>query len=254
VYQKAIQLRPEDWLSHTMLGTFYWEQSRYAEAEAPFLRVAALTPDNFLAWYNLGALHLTVGKYQLAAAEFSKSLSLKDSPGGYLGLAAVYAAQGRFHEAAETNEKALALGPNSYVAAGNLADSYRWTPEFSGRAEAMYRRAIENADRALITNPKDAYALGSRAVYFAKNGNQTQAMADIAKARALAPGDARFIYKWALIQEMGKHREPALKGLADALAAGYSIEEIMREPELAALRQDPRFDKLAPLQQATKTK
>ena len=168
VYQRAIQLRPEDWLSYTMLGTFYYEQSRYADADAPFTRVAQLTPDNYLAWYNLGALHLTVGKYDIAGADFLRSLSLKEGPGGYLGLAAVYSAQGRFREAALTGEKALALGPNSFVAAGNLADSYRWTPEFAAKAPAMYRQAIENADRALIINPKDAYALASRAVYYAK--------------------------------------------------------------------------------------
>ena len=245
VYQKAITLRPNDWLSYTMLGTFYYEQSRYADAEAPFRRVTELTPDNYLAWYNLGALHLSVGKYELAAAEFSKSLVLKEGPGGYLGLAAVYSAQGRFREAAGNNEKALALGPNSFVAAGDLADSYRWTPELAAKAPAMYRHAIENADRALITNPKDAYALGSRAVYWAKLGNHTQAMEDIGKARALAPSDARFVYKWALIQEITQHRDQALKGLGEALGAGYSLDEIIREPELAALRRDPRFEKLA---------
>jgi eukaryotic-like serine/threonine-protein kinase len=252
VYKKAIQLRPNDWLSYTMLGTFYYEQSRYADAEAPFRRVAELTPDNYLAWYNLGALHLTVGKYDLAAAEFSKSLGLKEGPGGYLGLAAVYAAQGRFREAAATNENALALGPNSFVAAGNLADSYRWTPALAEKAPGMYRRAIENADRALIINPKDAYALASRAVYRAKIGNQTQALEDIGKARTLAPADARFVYWWALIQELAQHREQALKGLGEALRAGYSFDEIARDPELAALRRDPRFDKLAQSQRANK--
>ncbi len=254
VYQRAIQLRPEDWLSYTMLGTFYYEQSRYADADAPFSRVAQLTPDNYLAWYNLGALHLTVGKYDIAGADFLKSLSLKEGPGGYLGLAAVYSAQGRFREAALTGEKALALGPNSFLAAGNLADSYRWTPEFAAKAPAMYRRAIENAGRALIINPRDAYALASRAVYYAKIGNSAQALEDIGKARALAPSDARFLYKWALIQEIGKHRELALKGLAEALAAGYSFDEIAREPELAALRRDPHFERLAPVREANKSK
>ena len=252
VYQQAIRLRPEDWLSHTMLGTFYYERSRYADAEAPFRRVSELTPDNYLAWYNLGALHLATGKYDLAGNEFRRSIALKEAPGGYLGLAAVYSAQGRFREAAANNEKALALGPNSYVAAGNLADSYRWTPDLAAKAPAMYQHAIENAERALLINPKDAYALSSRAVYWAKLGNQVKAMEDIGKAQAIAPLDARFIYRAALIQELGHHRDPALAGLADALRAGYSFDEITREPELADLRRDPRFAKVAGLPKATK--
>jgi serine/threonine protein kinase/tetratricopeptide (TPR) repeat protein len=253
VYQKAIKLRPDDWLTQTMLGTFYYEQSRYAEAEAPFRRGTDLTPDNFLAWYNLGALHLTDGKYELAAAEFRKSLALKEGPGGYLGLAAVYAAQGRYRDAAKINEKALALGPNSFVTAGNLADAYRWTPELAANAPEMYRRAIENTDRALITNPKDTYALSMRAVYWAKLGDRRQALEDIGKVRALAPSDARFLFRTALIQELGRDREHALASLAEALRAGFSWEEISHEPELAALRRDPRFEKLVQSQRNKKT-
>jgi len=215
--------------------------------------VTELTPDNYLAWYNLGALYVTQGKYDQAASEFSKSLSLKEGPGGYLGLGAVYTAQGKFREAAQSNEKALALGPNSFVAAGNLADSYRWIPELAEKAPGMYRRAIENADRALIINPKDAYALASRAVYWAKIGNRPQALEDIAKARSLAPSDARYIFRRALIYEIAKDREQALKALSEALGAGYPFEEIAREPELADLRRDARFEKLAQVQRTTKS-
>jgi serine/threonine protein kinase/Tfp pilus assembly protein PilF len=244
VYQKAIQIRSSDWLSYEMLGIFYYEQSRYADAATPFQRVAELTPDNYQAWYNLGALHLTLGKYDLAGEEFSKSIDLKPGQGGYLGLASVYSAQGRYRESATTNEKALALGPNSYVTAGALADAYRWTPELAQQAPAMYRQAIENADRALITNPKDALALSCRALYWANLGDQTKAMEDIRKARILAPADARFIYQEALIEEIGHRRDRAIRGLAEAIQAGYSMNEINRAPELAGLRRDPRFQKL----------
>jgi len=246
VYRQAIQLRPGDWLSHTMLGVFYYEQSRYTDAESPFQRVVELTPDNYVAWYNLGALHLALGKYDLAADEFNKSIGLKASPsfGGYLGLAEVYLAQGRYRESAETDEKALALGPNSYAAAGNLAEAYKQVPELAPKAPAMFQRAIENADRALITNPRDALALGCRALYWAKIGNLKQAGEDIRNARAMAPSDARLIYNAALIQEIAHHRALALKGLAEALRAGFSIAEMNREPELAGLRRDPLFDRL----------
>jgi eukaryotic-like serine/threonine-protein kinase len=256
VYRQAIQLRPSDWISHTMLGTFYYEQSRYAEAEAPFQRVVELTPDNYLAWYNLGSLHLTLAKYDLAAAEFSKSISLTTgSPafGGYLGLAEVYAAQGRYRDSAETDEKALALGPNSYLASGNLAEAYRRTPEFAAKAPGMYRRAIASVDSALATNPKDAYAWACRSLFQARIGDLSEAQENIRKARSLAPSDARFIYDAALIQETAHHRDQALKEIADALRAGLSQTEIEREPDLADLRRDPRFERLTKSLQAPKS-
>jgi len=252
VYQTAIQLRPSDWLSYTMLGIFYYEHSRYPEAETAFNRVVELTPDNYSAWYNLGALHLTAGKYDQAAEEFHKSIGLRPGPGGYLGLANVYYAQGRYSESAETNEKALALGPNSYVAAGNLADSYRWAPGLKDKAPAMYRRAIENVDRALITNSKDAYALSCRALYWANLGNPKRAMEDIQKARAIAPSEARYVYQLAVIEEIGHHRDQALKALGKALRAKYSVNEIARAPELADVRRDPRFQKLTQSQKSNK--
>jgi eukaryotic-like serine/threonine-protein kinase len=252
VYRTAIQLRPNDWLSHTMLGVFYYEQSRYPEAETAFHRVVELTPDNYQAWYNLGALHLTVGKYDLAGEEFRKSIALNAGQGGYLGLADVYSAQGRFRESAETNEKALALSPNSYVIAGNLADAYRWAPELAGKAPAMYRQAIENADRALITNQNDAYALSCRALYWANLGNQKKAMEDIQKARSIAPTVARYAFQLAVIEEIGRHRGQALQALAEAMRAGYPIDDITRTPELADLRRDLRFQKLTQLQKQNK--
>jgi serine/threonine-protein kinase len=247
VYRRAIQLRPDDWLSYTMLGIFLYEQSRYTEAEIPFQKVVELTPDNNLAWYNLGALHLSLGKYDRAATEFSKSIGLKpaSAASGYLGLAEVHSVQGRYRDSATALKEALKLSPNSYLVAGALADSYRRVPELTGGAPAMYRQAIGNADRALLTNPKDAYAYSNRAVFRAKIGDLTQAQEDIGKARALAPADARYIYDAALIQEIAHRRTQALQGLAEALRAGYSPAAIEREPELAALRRDPRFAKLS---------
>jgi len=252
VYQKAIQLRSSDWLSYTMLGVFYYEQSRYPEAETAFQRVVELTPDNYQAWFNLGALHLKVGKYDQAGDDFRKSIALNAGQGGYLGLADVYFAQGRFHESAETNEKALALSPNSYVVAGNLAYAYRWTPELADKAPAMYRRAIENATRALITNQNDAYALSRRALYWANLGNQKQAMEDIQKARAIAPSEARYVFQLALIEEIGRHRNQALKALGEAMRAGYPMNDITRALELTDLRRDTRFQKLTQFQKQNK--
>ena len=255
VYRRAIQLRPSDWLTHTMMGVFYFGQSRYAEAEGPFQRVTELTPDNYLAWYNLGALHLSLAKYDLAGAEFNKSISLatgRPAFGGYLGLGSVYFAQGRYRQSAEMNEKALALGPNSYLAAGSLAEAYRWTPELAQKAPDMYRHAVANTDTALAVNAKDGFALACRGHFEAHLGNFPQAEEDIRKARLLAPADARFIYNAALIQEIGHHRDAALKELAGALSAGVSLAEIDREPDLGDLRRDPRFEKLTQSQKAVR--
>ncbi len=50
-------MRPQYWAVYNWLGTFYYEQARYAEAAAMFRKVVELTPDNNRGYYNLGAMY-----------------------------------------------------------------------------------------------------------------------------------------------------------------------------------------------------
>ncbi len=50
---------------------------------------------------------------------------------------------------------------------------------------------------------------------------------------------------WFQLEEMGE-RERALMLIGKAIEYGYAVDEIQRDPELAALRLDPRFKLLLP--------
>jgi hypothetical protein len=45
----------------------------------------------------------------------------------------------------------------------------------------------------------------------------------------------------ALVYELARDRSKALAALGRALRGGYSMHEITNEPELTALRSDPRY-------------
>jgi hypothetical protein len=44
-----------------------------------------------------------------------------------------------------------------------------------------------------------------------------------------------------LVYEIIGNRQKALAAVGEAVAAGYSLEEVEKEPELRALRSDPRY-------------
>jgi tetratricopeptide (TPR) repeat protein len=146
------------------------------------------------------------------------------------------------------NEKAISLAAendaNDYVLWGNLADSYRWTPELAEKAPDAYRRAIQAGQRHLAINPDNVRVLSLTAVYHAKLGENEQALEKLGRARWLAPADATVGFKSVIIFELTGQRSRALAALKTVLVSGYSIDEIRHEPELAQLRQDPTCQRL----------
>jgi hypothetical protein len=68
----------------------------------------------------------------------------------------------------------------------------------------------------------------------------------LAQAAALAPEIPQVLYQVAVGYEMLGQREDALRWLARARATGYPSASIARNPQLQALRADPRYDAGAP--------
>jgi serine/threonine-protein kinase len=243
-YQRAIRLRPSFWLGYKDLGVFYYKLGRYAAAEPAFRKVIELTPDNALGYRNLGGLYHLMGRYAEAETTLKKSLAIQPSNSTYLNLGTICFFQGRFREAVTMYEKAIELGAAGAVTWGNLGDAYRWTPEYAAKAPAAFRRAIQAAEAQLAVNPNDADVLSSLAVYRAKLGDRSRSLAEVEKARRLAPSDQNVAFTSVLVFELAGKRERALAALKEALGAGYSLEEARREPELAELRKDPRCRRL----------
>ena len=241
-YRTAIDLRPGDWLTNGMLASYYYNHSRYAESEKYFKRIIELTPDNATGYLNLAVVEIVLDRYPEAEALLKQSIALKSTDRAYGNLGTVYYQLGRFAEAVAVYEKAVEIGGGNWVVVGNLADCYRQVPELSSKAPATYARAIQLAERQLSLNPKDSNALKSLAFYRAASGDRKQALRDIEKARSLAPDNTTVAFKAVLVYEILGQRKQALAGLEKVLEAGFAISQVEREPDLAQLRQDPRYD------------
>jgi adenylate cyclase len=139
--------------------------------------------------------------------------------------------------------KATEMSPNDQMLMGNLGDAYRWSGQ-KDKANAFYDQAISLAFKDLQVNPRDAGALQSVALYYAKTGQSALAQDYIRKARAIDPNDVNYVYGEAVVDTLGGRQQEALKALHEAFQKGYSTDQARNDPELNSLRGIPEFDKL----------
>ena len=248
-YQKATEINPYYWRNFNVLGTAYFEMGDSNEALEAFRRVTELEPENAYGYDNIGAVYIRQGKWNDAIPVYERAIQLQPNFEAYSNLGMAYFCLKRYVEATKMFEKAAALNPNQQLVLGNLADSYRWSGQ-SRKAKETYDRAIALAYKELEVNPRQAEALESLALYYAKKGDAAQAQHFIRQARSIDPDNVQFLYAEAEIMALAGHPDRALAALQQAFQKGYPPEEAMIDPELGSVRPDPQF---AVLVQAAKT-
>jgi tetratricopeptide (TPR) repeat protein/tRNA A-37 threonylcarbamoyl transferase component Bud32/TolB-like protein len=247
-YRRAIQYRPDFWLGYFDLATFYNLQARYDDAEQALKKASGLTPDNYLIYRNLGGVQMARGEWSDAEHSFQKAIALRPIGSVYSNLGALYIYLGRYPEAIPVLEQAIALSGDerhAYLMWGNLGDACKWTPARKEDAARAYTKAAELATSQLQVNPKDPTLLSHIAEYRAKAGEDAAAEVQIMKALAIAPKDPAILFKAAIVRELAGKRKQSLTSLDAALAAGYSLSFVEREPELASLRAAPGYSVIA---------
>ena len=240
-YQKAIELRPSYWVNYIQLGNFYERWGNYQKAVTMFQRITELTPDNRWGYTNMGGAYYHLGRLDEAAAMWRRTLAIRPDATAYSNLGVVTFFTGHYAESVRTFEKAVELETQSYWMWGNLADAYRWAPGEKDRAKATYARAIGLVERELEVNARDTNALGSLADYQAKSGALEKARQSISHALAIAPNDVDLLGQAVEVYAVAGDQQKALDYLKSAVQSGYPRFEIEANPELAGLRNSPRY-------------
>lgn len=242
--QRVLDRNPANGLAHMAIAAFYWRAGRNAEAETHFIRVTELMPDNYAVYRNLGGLYVMMGRPERAAELLEKSIALKPSASAYSNLGTLRFQQQRYADAAGLFEQASHLSPGDHLLLGNLADALRYIPARASEAGRFYAQATGLADEALRVNPKDAAIRASLARYCAFSGTVVRAREEIVRACAMAPANLPIFLNAAVVFERIGERELALEALGVALKGGYPPADINQNPDLSALRADPRFSSL----------
>jgi serine/threonine protein kinase len=239
--QKAVSLAPDDWLLNMQLGAYYLDSGKWSQAGEQFRHAVELVPDNPRAYNNLGLVDRGLGRLDESAAAFRKAIDLEPTFLHFRNLGMVLAEAGKYPEAEQALGRAIEMRPNQYRAWGILAAVYANQHADAAKVRDTYLKAIELAAGLLKETPKDAYLLADIGSYYAAVGKAKESLPLLAQAAALAPEIPEVLYQVAIGYEMIHHRDEALRWLAKARAGGYPSEAIARNPQLAALRADPRY-------------
>ena len=240
-YLRAAELRPSDWAVHNYLGGLYAASGRLREAEVEFWRVVALAPDNARGYTNVGAVCYLQGRLEEAEGVFRRSVQIRPTAPALSNLGTTLFYLGRHEESAGAFEQAVKQNERDATVWLNLGRALYEGPGTREKAHAPLERASVLLEEQRKVNPRDTALLAELADARAMLGEGPQARALVARALALAPGDADVLQVAAGVDEMLGQRDAALAKLTRALAAGYSRWEVERNPAYRALRQDPRF-------------
>jgi serine/threonine-protein kinase len=241
---RALEQAPDNWRARMNLGLLYYKTARYPEAATAWEQVSKLTPDNFIVLNNLAAVYHQLDRYEDAAAVLQRSLQIKPDAYTYGNLGTLRFFQGRYEDAVPAFEKAVKLEANEYLWWGNLGDGYRWAPGQRAKAAPAYENAIRLARERLAAHADDQDARTYLALYLAKTGDKKAALAEVANFDGAPQKEAENLFRSAVVHELGGERDVALATLSAAVKQGYSLKEIMNEPELLSLRADPRYQTL----------
>jgi serine/threonine protein kinase/Flp pilus assembly protein TadD len=241
-YEAAIRSR-RDWSTYRDLGVFYFTRGRYTDAEKAFRYANNLAPDNAEVLFQLGRVLYELGHSRDAEADLKRSLGFKANARAYNDLAAIYFYEGRYADAVEPQEKAVALSPRDGELLGSLARTYKWAGR-SKESSAAYPQAIQLLREQLEINPQDAQLRALLALFLAETGNLSMSRKEAKQARQTAPQNTEVLFVLLMTYEIGGDRKSALDCLGTIAQNGQIMAEICKRPELESLRRDAGFAKL----------
>jgi tetratricopeptide (TPR) repeat protein len=252
LFARAIELDPEFALAHAGLAesaallAMYFPpgEEPLARAGAACARALELQADLPEAHAVLGLVRFLSGQPAAAAEAFARALALAPRlPETHYYAGRVAFQEGRLEEAAlrfRTSDELRESCHAAFFAAQSI--------EALGRhdeAREAYRRALRVVERHMDLNPDDARAATMRGVSLCRVGRPEEGLDWAERAGALDPLDPGVRYNVACVLALEGATDRALHALEEALRAGFGrVEWILRDPDLASLRDHPRFREL----------
>jgi TolB-like protein/Tfp pilus assembly protein PilF len=207
---KALDLDPELADAQAARGFALALMKRLEEAEDLFERAIELDPKLFEARYFYARACFQQGKLAKAAELFEAAAKVREDY-----QAVFFAAQSR--EALGKKDEAI----------------------------AWYHRALSVAEKHMELNPDDPRAATMRAVALCRVGRQEEGLHWAERAIAIDPEYAGVCYNVACLYALEGMVDNAIGSLERAVEAGFGNPEwVANDPDLAALRGNPRFEGL----------
>lgn len=243
-YKRAAALRPQYWGGFYELGAFYYRTGRNAEAATEFEHVLKMTPDNALAQATAGGVLQLLHRDAEAEQHLRSSIQLQPSYAAYTNLGALYLRQRRWAEAASTTHKALEINASDWNAWANLGLALEWLNRKS-EAEQAYRNEQARLEALLKIGGDDAEVLAELGLVYSRWHLREKVVPLIEAALARAPDDPNILATASEAYENLGDRSLALEFVKKALARGLTLEELTNNPGQRRLILDSRFREIA---------
>lgn len=225
----------------------YWEsaEQHLEEADTASRKALELDPDLAEAHASRGFAASLKKQYAEAEREFRTAMRL--APGlfePYYFYARNCYAQGKLEEAVQWFAQAAQVNPEDYQSPMLMASALHGLGR-KEEATGAYRRGLNAAQNHLLFHPGDA-----RALYFGANAlsqlNEKERSIEWAeRALALEPEEPQVLYNVACVYALLGESERAIDCLEKSMTRGWGQKEWMEhDPDLASLRENPRFRKL----------
>lgn len=240
-YKKAIELDPAYFEAREELGLFYYYRGRYPEAAEEFHKAIDTAPGIVDAHTSLGGVLCDLGRYEEAEQALQESLNIRETAAALNDLGAIRVYQRRDAEAVDFYNRAIKIDPSNYLYLLNLGDS-NWRLGRHRDAQTAYRKAMELSVSELNENPRLGRTRAFVAYFAARLGDRRRAEDEIDQALLFSPGDNKIKRRAVLTYEALHERERSLAVLRTTTPE--MLRELNSQPDLADLREDPRFQEL----------
>jgi len=212
------------------------------QASARALELDPLLPEAYVA---RACLHSMQGESEAAVQDFEEAIRL--NPASYYTYY-LYArhvfAMGRIEQAVALYEAADRLQPDDYQVLAMLYGALQRLGD-TARMKDVQQRTMQAIDRQLQTDQDDARALQLGAVTAATLGQHERAREFAERALRARPNEFGTAYNCACAFAKMGERDRALELLQQAVRFGRgNLGWIEHDPDLDALRGDPRFEAL----------
>ena len=208
---KAITLDPDLAEAHAARGTALAINNRHDEAERAFENAILLNPGLYEPYYFYGRDCLSAGKFEKAARLFNEACKIR---------------------------------PEDYQAPSFLAMAYA---ELGRKKEqkVAYVRALECVEKHIDLHPDDGRALSFGAYALVEQGQPDRARKWSERALDADRDEPAIMYNVACTYSLLGETDRAISLLDRSIQQGYGHRAwLSHDPDLAPLRDDPRFQEL----------
>ena len=238
--QKAVELKPDDFRHHIRLGNFYGVFSEYDAATVAYRDALALKPDSVMAWNNLGGMLLKMDDVAEALIAFQRALEIEETASARSNLGTGYVFMENYEKAVKNYQRATEIEPENSTHWSNLGDALKMLDR-TVDSLAAYQQAVAFARVKAEQTPGDPQAHSRLGLNCAQIGDTECALVEGRKAAELAPQNSETIFRVAVMYYLAGRQDEALDWLEKAVRLGCSKAEIENDPDLAGLREDPRY-------------